>query len=793
MVSPSKHLHGCHALFLAASFLTLTLTGWAQDAAPPATTDNTPATVAPGTPLPAAGGNQEPGDDKAKGTAPASPQLKSDGHDSASALSPIKPMIVHSERDAEIGRIVGKLIEDDHYLQVPITADMSQRWLKNYFLALDYNHLFFLQSDIDEFTAKYGNSLGDLLLHNDNEDIAVEPAFEIFKRYLQRVKENVALAENLVHDKYDFAKNESFTIPTNKSPWLKDAAFSESIWRGQVKADLLNGLLDKKSTTDTVKRITKRYDSLLREREEMDDMDVLEYYLSALTHAYDPHSDYFQPDEAQNFNISAIGHAVTGIGAILKSDDGYATIEEIISGGPADLDKRLQAGDRIIAVGQGNKEPVDAVNMKLNRVVDMIRGDKGTQVKLIVLPAGASESAPHKQIVLKRDMVSIKDSLAKADIIQHQLPDGTMEKLGVIVLHDFYNNPKTRHSAATDVAELIQRLKQENISGIILDVRNNGGGLLDQAIDLTGLFVKRETVVQVRRSDGVIEPLQPEENRDIYNGPLLVMVNKASASATEIVAGALQDYGRAIIVGDQSTHGKGTVQTLIPLDQAAPIGFVGDPGSLKLTVQKFYRAAGGSTQKKGVVPDIILPSILDGFELGETTLPYYLPYDTVAPADFENLNLTSAYLPTLRNESAARVAASPDFAYVRQDIAFYQKKVQDTTVSLNETQRLKEQADLKALNDQRKKDLEARKSTRDKELELTLDMVDNNQPAAPPVEKKPKVAADDSDDGQADLSASINNPTDDPQLDESVKIMCDYTQMLHDSGSKLVQSQPNGK
>jgi carboxyl-terminal processing protease len=769
-----KHLTAARTLLLAASFLALALVVRAQDSAA-----TLPSTNAPGTPLPAAGANQEP-----------APTQTSAG---ASADAPaIKPMTVHSERDAEIGRIVGRLVEEDHYLQVPITADMSQRWLKNYLQALDYNHLFFLQSDVDEFTTKYGNTLGDLLMHSDDESAAIAPAFEIFKRYLQRVNDNVALAKNLLHDKYDFSKDETFTVPTDKSPWLKDAAYSDSIWRQQIKADMLNGVLEKKAPEDTAKRLAKRYDSLLREREEMDDMDVLELYLSALTHAYDPHSDYFQPEEAQNFNIQAINHSVTGIGAILKEDDGYATIEEVIPGGPADLDKRLQAGDRVVAVGQGGKEPVDAVNMRLNRVVDMIRGQKGSMVKLIIIPAGASESAPHKEIVLKRDMVSIKDSLAKADIIQHQLPDGTMEKIGVIVLHDFYNNSENHHSAASDVAELLERLKKENVSGVILDMRNNGGGLLDQAIDLTGLFVKREYVVQVKRSDGFIDQLEPDDNQDIYNGPLLVMVNKASASATEIVAGALQDYGRAVIVGDASTHGKGTVQTLIPLAQQEPLGWsAGDPGSLKLTVQKFYRVAGGSTQQKGVIPDIILPSILDGFELGETTLPYYLPYDTIAPTSFEYLNLTSAYLPTLKANSAARVAASSDFAYLKEKIAYYKKRVQDPTVSLNEAVRLKEKADLKAEDEQHKKDLAAHAATRDKELELTLDMVENNLAAAPPVDKKPKTDADDDDDtADADIDSSDTaaNP-DDPQLNESINIMCDYTAMLRDAGSKLVQAQ----
>ncbi len=270
------------------------------------------------------------------------------------------------------------------------------------------------------------------------------------------------------------------------------------------------------------------------------------------------------------------------------------------------------------------------------------------------------------------------------------------------------------------------------------------------------------------------------------------MVNKMSASATEIVAAALQDYGRAIIVGDQSTHGKGTVQTLIPLDQQMPIGFPSEPGpgNLKMTVQKFYRVAGGSTQKRGVVPDIVLPSVLDALQLGETTLDYYLPYDTVPAATYDNFNLVAPYLTQLKANSAARVAASPDFGYVRQDIAYYKKKVDDKTVSLNEDGRLKEQADLKAENLQRKKDLTARKSTRDTELDLTLDMVAANQPPAPPDTKKPKTdpADADSDSGDPDLDAAISNATDDPQLDEAVNIMSDYTKILQTSGSKLVQT-----
>jgi carboxyl-terminal processing protease len=792
MTSRSKFLHLRHAFLLAALFLTLTLAGW-SDSAPPAVAPavsptNAPASTpvtSPGKIMPATGGDLEPTDSPKKDKTPAAADQKAD--DEPIVLPVVKPIVIHAERDAEIGHEVGLLLEENHYLQKPISPEMSQRWLKRYFEALDPTHLFFLQGDIDEFTAKYGNNLGVLLLHGDNDEAAVAPAFEIFNRYMQRVDENVVLAEKLVHAKFDFTKDEIYTIRTNKSPWITDAAASAAIWRGQVKSDLLNGVLDKKSPEETIKRLSKRYVSFLRDGEEDDDMDVLEAYINALANAYDPHSDYMAPEEAQDFNIQAIKHIVTGIGAVLRTDDGYATIEQVIPGGPADLDKRLQAGDRILAVGQGTDKPVDAVYMKLRHVVAMIRGTKGSTVHLVIQSAAATDGAIHKDIVLKRDEVSIKDSLANAHIIDHRLPGGGTEKLGVIDLHDFYDK------TAADVARLVQRLKKEDVAGIILDFRNNGGGLLDQAVDLTGLFVKREPVVQIQRYDRYIEPLGTEDTRQIYDGPLLVMVNKMSASATEIVAAALQDYGRAIIVGDQSTHGKGTVQTLIPLAPQMPIGFPTDPGAgnLKMTVQKFYRVAGGSTQQKGVVPDIVLPSVLDALELGETTLPYYLPYDTVPAVSYDNFNLTAPYLAALRANSTARVTASPDFGYVRHDIAFYKKKVQDSTVSLNEAVRLKEQADLKVLNAQRKKDLAARKSSRDTMLDVTLDMVAQNLPPAPPVEKKPKINPADSDsDGDADLNSAINNPTDDPQLDEAVNIMSDYTRMLHDSGSKLVQASP---
>lgn len=776
-MSPRSKFHPLRLLLLlAALFSTFQLVVWAAEFDTPAASPASP--VIP-----------SPKPDKSLIKEPVPSTAKSSDSDSTTSGVPLyKPIVLHPERDAEIGHIVGVLLEQNHYLQKPITDEMSQRWLDNYLLALDPTHLFFLQSDVDEFKAKYGTTLGQLLLHNDDDETKVAPAFEIYNRYVQRLGENISLAEKLINEKFDFTQHETYTPRTDKSPWFKDKAEAAATWRLQVKSDLLNGLLDKKKPEVTTKKIAKRYESLQRDRQDMDDMDVLEAYLSALAEAYDPHSVYFQPDAAQDFTIQALNHAVTGIGAVLKADDGYATIEEIIPGGPADLDKRLQPGDRIVAVGQGDKEPVDTVNMKLNRVVDKIRGPKGSMVHLVILPAGGADGSVHKDIILKRDTVSIKESLAKANIITHPLPGGGSEKIGVINLHDFYNNTQLHHSAAGDVAALIQRLKKEGVAGLILDMRSNGGGLLDQAVDLTGLFVSNEPVVQIRRFDNYIDQLNTDHSAPIYDGPLVVMVNKASASATEIVAAALQDYGRAVIVGDQSTHGKGTVQTLIPLKDQTPIGFTDDPGFLKMTVQKFYRVAGGSTQQKGVVPDIVLPSVLDALKLGESTLPYYLPYDTVPAVNYKDLDLVSNYLPALQAKSKARVTASPDFAYVRQDTDYY-KKLQDSPISLNQADRVKEMDTLKAQYDQRKKDLEARKSTRDPVLELTLDMVEHDLPAAPPVPKKPKVnPADEDGSGAPDLNTAVNNPTVDPQLEEAIDIMCDYTRLLHDSGSKLVQT-----
>jgi len=684
------------------------------------------------------------------------------------------PIVQHPERTGKIYQLVGRILENAHYLQHPYDKEISQRQLKNYLEALDYNHLIFLQTDADEFIAKYGNELDQAAMRRDNN-----PAFEIFNRFIQRLEERKKLVDQLLKEKYDFTTDDRFNPSREKAVFPKDLAETEQLWRSRVKFELLQGRLTKEKPEETIKKISHRYENLLKQVYEYDEDEVNQTFLNALTHSYDPHTDYFTPDEAENFDINAIKLTLSGIGAVLRSEDGYAKIEKLVPGGPADLDRRLKPNDRIIAVAQGDGETVDVVDMKLTKVVDLIRGKRGTKVRLIVIPANSPDSAMHEEIVLKRDDIKLTEQYAKGEVFQHRTSTGEIKKLGVIILPQFYEK------TVEDTAKLIERLKQENISGIILDLRKNGGGLLDQAIDLTGLFIKHGPVVQVKNARGEIQVLNTDVHT-LYDGPLIVLTSHLSASASEIVAGALQDYGRAIVVGDQSTHGKGTVQTLLPLERWIGFGFIGDPGKLKITVQKFYRIAGGSTQKKGVISDIALPSLLDYYEIGERTLPNCLPYDEVDKVDYQPFNLVSSYLADLSARSTQRVAKSRDFAYIHTDIDILKQKLADKSVSLNEAKRLKEKNDLLAQAEARKTEHAKRTEPADKIYDLTIDMVDHRSPLT---ELKPVKTS-------APANASSNSPaaeeeqnlyeqadaTNDPTLSETLNILTDYADLLNGRG-----------
>src|SRR5438094_5754803 len=421
---------------------------------------------------------------------------------------------------------------------------------------------------------------------------------------------------------------------------------------------------------------------------------------------YDPHSDYLGKSKLDNFAMS-MNLSLFGIGALLESEDGYCKIKEL-KPGPALRSKKLKPGDRIVGVAQGDSEPVDVVDMKLSKVVEMIRGPKDTKVRLTVLPVDATDPSARVEVLLVRDKIKLEDEEAKAKIIELSAKDQTVTRLGIIDLPSFYAGFDLKDSSPTqlassneragakstteDVARLLKKLMAEKVAGVILDLRHNGGGSLEEAINLTGLFIKEGPVVQVQDAEGNLIKDEDNDPSVLYDGPLIVLTDRFSASASEILAGALQDYGRALIVGDSSTHGKGTVQSLIQLEPYVHrlSDSTNNPGALKVTIRKFYRASGSSTQLKGVIPDLVLPSLNNYAEVGEASLENPLPWDTIDSAKYEKLNLIQPVVPELQKRSTERVAADKDFAYLQEDIEIYRKYLADKSVSLNEEARRKE-------------------------------------------------------------------------------------------------------
>ncbi|MFM8469194.1 MAG: carboxy terminal-processing peptidase [Limisphaerales bacterium] len=636
----------------------------------------------------------------------------------AVVFSSAAPAVEFTRQQAgKITQSVGDLLDRAHYKGVRLNDEIAESHLKNYLDALDYNHMMFLQTDVDEFTEKYGKKLDNLTKAGD-----ANPAYEIFERYLKRLEAAVANVGDLLKDKHDFTKDEKFVAQRNKLTWPKTEAEAKELWRQRIKFELLNGKLTGETPAKTAEKITKRYARLQKNMKQFDSSEILQVYLSALGHAFDPHSDYMAPADAKNFDIHNVKLKLNGIGAQLRQDDeGYTEIVNLTPGGPAELSKQLKPKDKIVAVAQGSTEPVDCLDMKLGEVVDMIRGKKGTEVRLTIIPADAVSDSERREIRIVRDEIKLTEQYAFARIVEHATADGKKQRLGVIDLPQFYQK------CAADVEKLLVRLQKENVAGVILDLRRNGGGLLNEAVELTGLFIKKGPVVQVR-SPKQIDVLDDEDARVSYDGPLVVAVGHHSASASEIVAAALQDYGRALIVGDLSTHGKGTVQTLYPLAQWMGTKQVVDPGQLKFTISKFYRIAGGTTQKHGVTPDVILPNMLDYLETGEAFLPNVLDADNIPAAKYQRADRVNGGLDELRKNSSDRTTKDKDFSYIREDIELVKKQRADKTISLNEQQRLQEKKEAEARVEARKTERDARPPSADKVFLVKTETVDKNQP-----------------------------------------------------------------
>ena len=688
---------------------------------------------------------------------------------------------------AQIEISVGRLLEQGHYTRHKLDEKISQQFLKNYLEGLDYNRLYFTQKDIDLFTAKYGKSLStDVLIGN------TEPAFTIYEIYKKRLEDRIAKNKELVKEKFLFASEGSVQINRQKAAWPKDEADADRLWRARIEGELLQEALNKHPLNPPVKTLTRRYDQVLRYIHEQTKEDVIKGFLTVLAQTYDPHSEYMSKSELETFQIN-MRLALVGIGAVLRSDEGYAKIAELVVGGPAAKDGRIKVGDRVSAVAQGEKEFVDAVDMKLDKVVEMIRGKKDTVVRIQVIPVNAADPSVRKVVEIKRDEIKLKEQEAHAEVIERVGVGGNVVRLGWIILPSFYadfekNGESGAKSTTKDVLALITRLKAEGVQGLVMDLRRNGGGSLEEAINLTGLFIKKGPVVQTKGADGVPHVSKDRDPTISWDGPLVVCTNRLSASASEIFAAAIQDYGRGLIVGDASTFGKGTVQTMLEIGKVMP--FLGngsnDAGALKLTIQKFYRIAGGSTQLKGVESDIRLPSLFDQVEIGEGALKGPLDYDTVEPADYEKWD-RSLFKKELSAKSAARVAADVEFRYIVEDLEMIKKRQLENKVSLNEKSRRMEIEQDKAKKDARTAARAKNAQVEPKVYALTLDnvtkkeelklvvneKVEKKTPDEKVVEEKKVAATDEDGETDEDVEVTVKASKNDPIKTETLNILCD--------------------
>ncbi len=572
------------------------------------------------------------------------------------------------------------------------------------------------------------------------------------------------------------------------------AAEAQALWWQQLRGEYLQEKLNDKRPEQIVSALTRRHAQALRTMTALSSDEVLEVYLDTLAHVYDPHSDYLGHEQMESLSI-AMNLSLVGIGASLESEDGTCKVLALVPGGPAARSGLLKPGDRIVAVAQAGQQPVDIVNMPLTRAVELIRGPKGSTVSLTIVPAGGAAGAPTRTASLVRDEITLEDQQAKARIVDLPTGKGATKgatlRLGVIDLPSFYADMGggRRRSATADVSRLLVKLQAEQVRGVVLDLRHNGGGSLEEAISLTGLFIRKGPVVQTRGADGKVVVDEDTDASVLYDGPLVLLTSRFSASASEILAGALQDYGRAIVVGDSSTFGKGTVQNIVPLapymDQVG-LGHAYDPGALKITTSKFYRPSGASTQLRGVAADVVLPSASDFNEVSEASLRDPLPWDVVPAAPFERLNRVEPYVAALRKRSDRRRATEKPFAELADDIARLKKSLASKSISMNEAQRRQELAESKLRETELASEERALQAT-GTTYEITL------KNASWPGLPAPSASTNKAPTKELDSETKIRSTTDDIILNEGVQILADYVRVLkppvaESSGSKRTEA-----
>ncbi len=587
--------------------------------------------------------------------------------------------------DKDTAKLVVQMISRFHLSRPLVDDKASSKLLDLYIKHLDNQKIYFLQSDIDEFS-QHRTTLDDELKAGD-----CSFGYMVFNRYKERMKSQIAVANKWIDAEHDFALDESIVTDPDVQTWAKTQEELDDRWRQRIKFDLLQGRLDNTPVEKTRERLHKRYRNAILNINNMGEGEELEFYLTAFTQCFDPHSTYMSPQSWENFQID-LRLSLDGIGAALRSDDGFTIVADIVKGGAASKDGRLKVGDKILGVGQGASGDIeDIYEAKLNDVVRKIRGQRGTIVRLQVKPEAGGENKIYN---ITRDKVELQERAVRGEIIDTVSRTGRPGRIGVVSLPSFYRDfegaqggVENFKSAAKDLEVVLQNFNREGVDGVIIDLRDNGGGALSEAIEVSGHFIDEGPVVQVKEPNGRVRALDDELQGVLYNGPLVVVCNRLSASASEIFAGVIADYHRGLVIGDTTTHGKGTVQNLMEVATNEPFRIFSakDRGKLKLTIQQFYRVNGDSTQNRGVRSDVVLPSLLDHLDQGEAFLDNALPFDQIQPAAHtDNRLVPPSLVAALQKASEARVTRDKDLEKVNKAITRYLERKSRKTVSLNE-------------------------------------------------------------------------------------------------------------
>ncbi len=597
-------------------------------------------------------------------------------------LEPL-PDLALEDQHRTISRNVSKLVEQYHYSQPKLDNSLSSAIFDRYLDSLDGNRIYFLASDVASI-GRYRYQFDDRTKSGD-----LEPAFELFNLFRERVRERIEFSLALLDTPPDFTIDETYQPDRSKLPWPATSEAMNEIWRKRVKYDAMNLMLNEETWEEAAETLRERFENVYESISDLRPTDVFETYMNAVAHTIDPHSSYLSPRQSEEYRIQ-MSLSYDGIGARLSVADDMVTVVEIIPGGPAEIDGRLKPEDRITGVGEGPEgEFTDVVGWRIDDVVDRIRGPGGTIIRLRILPGGAAPGSPQTVLALTRDKIKLEEQAAQSQLIEIDL-EGQNYRIGVIDVPSFYQDFAARSrgdenytSTSRDVARLIRELEVEGIDGLVMDLRQNGGGHLTEATELSGLFIDQGPVVQLRETPGNVQVLDDPNPDAVYDGPMVVLVDRFSASASEIFAAAIQDYKRGVIIGQQ-TFGKGSVQNLFDLDRYIRGS---NNGQLTLTTGKYYRITGESTQHRGVMPDVELPSFVDPERVGESTRDTALPWDRIQPTRFSQWPSLNDDINFLREEQSAQSSLDPDFEFLLQDVAAVEETRNREVFSLNLAQR----------------------------------------------------------------------------------------------------------